>query len=148
MERVSKANNRGKNKNTPTMSWHYHFLTTYWRNGKVVVYYYCHRFWGVKPEDGKKSFCLKDKKLKAFEWKSILKFLAKCEKEKAKVCRDRWLFVCSLALFKHCKPLSGFIVSLWFSCLSLWICLAVLGLAGQSRFYPLEGSTFLVMPEI
>jgi len=23
----------------------------------------------------KKSFCLKDKKLKAFEWKSILKFL-------------------------------------------------------------------------
>ena len=32
-----------------------------------------------------KSFCLKDKKLKAFEWKSILKFLAKCEKAKLKL---------------------------------------------------------------
>jgi hypothetical protein len=36
---------------------------------------------------------LKDKKLKAFEWKSILKFLAcEGEKAKAKVYRNRWLF--------------------------------------------------------
>jgi len=37
---------------------------------------------------------LKDKKLKAFEWKSILKFLAcEGEKAKAKVYRNRWLFL-------------------------------------------------------
>ena len=36
---------------------------------------------------------MKDKKLKAFEWKSILKFLAcEGEKAKAKVYRNRWLF--------------------------------------------------------
>ncbi len=59
----------------------------------MMIHYSCHRFWGVKPEDGKKSFCLKDEKLKAFEWKSILKFLTwEGEKEKAKVCRNRWLF--------------------------------------------------------
>jgi len=37
---------------------------------------------------------LKDKKLKAFEWKSILKFLAcEGEKAKAKVYRNRWLIL-------------------------------------------------------
>ena len=48
----------------------------------------------------------------SFEWKSILKFLAKCEKKRLRVCRERMALLCSLALFKPCKPLSGFIVSL------------------------------------
>ena len=74
-----------------------------------MLYYICHWFWGAKLEDGKKSFFLKDEKLQAFEWKSILKFLAcEGEKEKAKACRNRWLFYFLLNSVNSANPFSGY----------------------------------------
>ena len=73
-----------------------------------MLYCICHWFWGAKLEDGKKSFFLKDEKLQAFARKSILKFLAGYEKEKAKACRNRWLFYFLLNSVNSVNPFSGY----------------------------------------
>ena len=74
-----------------------------------MLYYICHWFWGAKLEDGKKSFFLKDEKLQAFARKSILGFLAcEGEKEKAKACRNRWLFYFLLNSVNSVNPFSGY----------------------------------------
>jgi len=59
---------------------------------------------GLSRRMEKRASFLKDGKLKALRWKSILKFLAKCEKAKAKACRSRWLFY---LIFIAAKTIGG-----------------------------------------